>query len=224
MEGLRFTVCTAPAWCNHLSSFGIFSPDPDKAGPSDPLAALEKTTQANAYQKSVEVPRLEALQSLSEHYNSDPYTHSLRMRKHFRVAKKLDKARKDADDAVKDKYALPESLALVADDDAIKEEARDAFVRAKKERSADEMAKQRRLTAEVGLLEQGLGPVRSSLQGRLSRPVRGSRSATVAAAGASSSLRSRLLQSSVRSSDPFLKQDKSRPPDAKALGINVKKS
>lgn len=179
------------------------------------------------HQTSVEVPRIEALQTLSEQYNSDPYTHSLRVRKHFRIAKKVDKAKKDADDAVKNRYALPEELALVADDDAIKEEAREAFSKARQEHLTDERARQRRVNAELGSLNQlpkGSGPVRTPGNKRLGKSVMGSRSSTQAAAGASFSLRSRLLQSNVRSSDPFLKQNKSKPPDAKALGINVKKS
>ncbi|KAI5117156.1 hypothetical protein M0805_009498 [Coniferiporia weirii] len=201
--------------------------DPDKAGPSDPLAALEKSTQAQNHLTSVQVPRLESLQSLSDHYNSDPFAHSSRVRKRFRAEKKLDKARKDADDAVKDKYALPESLALVADDDdSVKEEAKEAFARGSIQR-ADEDARRRRLMAEFRPLDPVLPLPGSRAQGssrkRTSQaPIR-ARPSTEAAAGASFSLRSRLLQSTARYSDPFLKQSRTKPLSAKMLGVNVRK-
>ena len=103
------------------------SKDPDKEGPSDPLATLEKETQAQTLLTAVQKPRVEALQSISDHYNDDPYAHSYRVRRYFRSEKKVEKTRKDVDDEMKNKYALPESVALVADDDTAKAEAREAF-------------------------------------------------------------------------------------------------
>lgn len=208
---------------HNMTRIDVSSLDPDKAGPSDPLAALEKTKQAQVHQNNVEVPRIEALQSLSEQYNADPYAHSLRVRKHFRIVKKLDKARKDADDSVRNKYALPEEFALVADDDAMKEEAREAFGKARRDYQADESARRRRMIAEVGTIRES-GPMRSSLSGRPGKSAASIRTATASAAGASYSLRNRLLQNNVRKSDPFMRQDRSKPPDAKTLGINVKRS
>src|ERR1700733_8388626 len=79
---------------------------------TDPLAALEKTTDAQNHLTKVQVPRLESLQSVSEHYNSDPYSLSLKVRKRFREEKKLDKAKKAVDDGIRGKYALPEDLTL----------------------------------------------------------------------------------------------------------------
>lgn len=203
--------------------------DPDKAGPSDPLAALEKTTQAQIHQKKVEVPRLDSLQSLSEQYNADPYTQSLRVRKQFRITKKLDKEKKEADDAVKNKYALPDELALVADDELIKEEAHEAFTLAKKERVLEESAAQRRIAVETGLasaIMRTSGPIRTAKSTRIDRGVKtgGPSVITSSRSGTLSSLRNRLLQTSHRKSDPFIGQNKSKPPDAKALGIITKKS
>ncbi|EJD06619.1 DUF572-domain-containing protein [Fomitiporia mediterranea MF3/22] len=208
--------------------------DPDKEGPSDPLAALEKETQAQTLLNTVQKPRIEALQEVSEHYNSDPYTLSLRARKRFRAEKKLDKARRDADDAVKGKYALPESLTLVADDDTARAEAREAFAVGRSEQRADRDAKRRRLDAEVGPLGSivsASGASGSQSQSRTTLPDRTNRlsvkarPSTESAAEASFSLRNRLLQNTARHSDPFLRQSSSRtkPPDAKSLGVNLKR-
>jgi coiled-coil domain-containing protein 130 len=87
-----------------------------KAGPSDPLATLEKTTEAETRLKTVQAPRLEALQAVSDAQGIDPYTASVRLRKRFRVEKKAEQALVAADDALKDRYALPAELTLVRDD------------------------------------------------------------------------------------------------------------
>lgn len=149
---------------------------------------------------------------------------------HFRTAKKLDKAKKDADDAVKNKYALPEELALVADDSSMKVEAKEAFSQGRLEHRADADAKRRRLAAELGSLGAVSRPSSSlSSQSRLLLPNRPksfagkNRSSTAEAAGASFSLRSRLIQNTARHSDPFLKRDQFKALDAKALGVNLKR-
>jgi len=102
--------------------------DSAKAGPSDPLAALEKTAEAVKYSAAVQAPRIESLQSLSDRYSADPYSHSMRMRKKFRIQKKIDKAQQAADDAVKSKYGLPETLGLVPDSE-VAAEAKEGWVK-----------------------------------------------------------------------------------------------
>jgi coiled-coil domain-containing protein 130 len=64
----------------------------------------------------VQAPRLEELQAAADAQGEDPYSHSLRVRKRFRAEKKTEQARAAVDTALRDKYALPEALALVRDD------------------------------------------------------------------------------------------------------------
>ena len=196
--------------------------DPDKQGPIDPLAALEKETQAQTLLTTVQKPRIEALQTVSDHYNDDPYTLSLRARKYFRSERKLDKARRDADDAVKGKYALPDTLSLVADDDSVKAEAKEAFAAGKSKRRADEEAKRRRDEAEIGSL-RCIAAASGFTSGSHHRASVKRKVSTESAASASFSLRNRLLQNTSRQADPFLKQSRVKPPDAKSLGVNAKR-
>jgi coiled-coil domain-containing protein 130 len=72
----------------------------------------------------VQVPRLEALQNVSDHYSADPYTLSSKVRKRFREEKKVALAKKEADDQLKGRYALPEALVLAEDDEETRREAR----------------------------------------------------------------------------------------------------
>ncbi len=97
------------------------------AAPVDPLAALEKTTDAKNHVEKVQVPRIESLQHLSDHYNSDPYSVSTRIRKRFREEKKVEKAKQKADDELKDRYGLPETLGLIEDSAASRQEAKDEW-------------------------------------------------------------------------------------------------
>ena len=113
--------------------------------PVDPLAALEKTTNAQNHLNQVQVPRLEALQSVSEHYNADPYSLSSKVRKRFREDKKIEKEKKAIDDALKGRYGLPETLALVAEDDESKLEAKSEWEKGKSELSK----KRRKITSSL---------------------------------------------------------------------------
>jgi len=197
--------------------------DNDKANVEDPLAALEKSTEAQNHAKNVQLPRLEALQSVSEHYNADPFTLSRLVRKRFREEKKVEKRKRAEDDAVKGRYALPEDLTLVPDDDSIRDEARDEFAKARRDFLADEDAKRRRLVAESGppIFNKGL-PGSAGLRGLTGRS-RTSNAGSLGEIKALSSLRSKLLLSTSKRSDPFLQQSRSKPPDAKALGVNLKR-
>lgn len=107
--------------------------DTDKATSSgDPLAALEKSTVAQNHATKVQAPRLEELQQVSQHYDSDPYAHSLRVRKRFREEKKVEKQKQKADDQLKGRYGLPASLTLLEDDATSKQEAREQWLREKR--------------------------------------------------------------------------------------------
>ncbi|KAF9048409.1 DUF572-domain-containing protein [Panaeolus papilionaceus] len=99
--------------------------DTDKEGAVvDPLAALDKTVTAKHQIETVEKPRIESLQSLSEHYNSDPYSLSLKARKRFREEKKIEQAKAKADTQLKDRYGLATELTLVREDDDLIKEAK----------------------------------------------------------------------------------------------------
>ncbi|KAG1843953.1 DUF572-domain-containing protein [Suillus subalutaceus] len=110
-----------------------------KAGPADPLAALEKTTDAQNHVAKVQIPRIEALQGVSDHYNNDPYTlSSMRRRSRHRNA--------PDDDTIKGKYGLPEELKLVEDDAEAKHQARDEWARARMDYEAERNSKRPRLS------------------------------------------------------------------------------
>ncbi|GJJ08451.1 hypothetical protein Clacol_002669 [Clathrus columnatus] len=99
-------------------------PDP---GSVDPLAALEKTSEALKRLDQIERPRIESLQMVSDHYNNDPYTLSSRARRKFREEKRIEKAIKAKDDEVKRRYGLPENLSLLPEDGQFQEDAREKF-------------------------------------------------------------------------------------------------
>jgi coiled-coil domain-containing protein 130 len=133
--------------------------DPDKKDtPVDPLAALEKTSEAQANLTKVQIPRLEALQSVSEHFNADPYSLSLKARKKFRAEKKIDQAKRKADEDLKGRYGLPASLSLLEDDAKAKEEAKSAWEEAKQLHHSQQNAKRRRIGGvEVPLTSSSSG-------------------------------------------------------------------
>ncbi|KAH7912031.1 DUF572-domain-containing protein [Hygrophoropsis aurantiaca] len=125
--------------------FAIHDTDP-KAGPSDPLAALEKSTDAQNHVKKVQIPRLEELQTASEHYNADPYSHSARVRKRFRTEKKIATQRQATEDLIKGKYALPETLILLEDDEEARHVARDEWLKGQQELQAQASRKRPKLS------------------------------------------------------------------------------
>ena len=91
----------------------------------------------------VQIPRLEALQNVSDHYSSDPYSMSLKVRKRFRENKKTELAQTAADDQVKGRYGLPEELKLTAETEQLKQEAKEEWERARKEFAARESKRPR---------------------------------------------------------------------------------
>ena len=100
----------------------------------DPLIALEKSVDSQNFATKVQAPRIEQLQNMSEHYNADPYAHSLRLRKRFREEKKVEKQKEEADNHIKARYGLPSELSLLRDDDTSIQEASDAWAKARSDR------------------------------------------------------------------------------------------
>jgi coiled-coil domain-containing protein 130 len=136
--------------------------DPNKAGPSDPLAQVEKTAEATRRANEIGAPRIESLQDLSENYNADPYELSRRVRKQFREVKKVEKRKRDEDNAIKDKYSLPSTLKLV-DEGEVREEASAAWAQERAQWEAESGAKKRRTIAEVGVAPRKDGTLASAL-------------------------------------------------------------
>ncbi|KAF8876729.1 hypothetical protein BD779DRAFT_1677629 [Infundibulicybe gibba] len=178
------------------------------AAPADPLATLEKTTDAQNHLTNVQVPRLELLQSLSEHYNADPYSLSCKVRKRFREAKKIEKQKEKANEHIKGRYALPETLQLLEDDEAAKQTAKEEWIKGKLELELQERTKRRKLAVETVTIPSASG----------SRP---SLSRKVAPSTGVSALRARILENTARQSNPF-----SRPkiPPTKDRPVILKKS
>lgn len=165
------------------------TPDTDpNAGPVDPLAALEKSTDAQNHMNNVQVPRLEAIQSLADHYGSDPYSLSVKVRKRFREVKKIEKKQEAADTQVKGRYGLPEELKLTAETEETRLEAKEEWSKAQKELAARES--KRRKLEPIGLVP------RASTSSSLS-----ARSTGASGSGRSSAadlLRARILQNTAR--------------------------
>ncbi|THV08688.1 DUF572-domain-containing protein [Dendrothele bispora CBS 962.96] len=164
-----------------------------KATPDDPLAALEKTTDAQTHLTKVQLPRLEALMEVSEHYNSDPYSLSLKARKRFREDKKVRKEKEKVDDQVRDRYALPSDLNLVEEDAETAKEAKEEWAKGREELLSRER-KRRKLPVETSLKVSSssfLSSSRSSSNASGSKTSKGS---------ASDALRARILGNTARRS------------------------
>ncbi|KAJ8503572.1 hypothetical protein ONZ45_g10746 [Pleurotus djamor] len=156
------------------------------AAPADPLASLEKSTDAQKNLTQVQVPRLESLQSVSDHYNSDPYTLSRKIRKRFREEKKVAAERQANDDALKGRYGLSETLKLVDDTDEDTLRAKEEWEHGRQGLERQERNKRQKLLLSSATRPTALIPLSG-----------GSRSSSSTAA---SSLRARLLGNTTRSS------------------------
>ncbi len=171
----------------HGSLLIVASPDTEgSAAPVDPLAALEKTTDAQKNLTQVQIPRLESLQNVSEQYNSDPYTLSRKVRKRFREVKKVALEKEAADDSLKGRYGLPETLKLLdeAEDDAIR--AKEEWEQARKELAEEASSKRRRLA------------LTSVTRSTPSLPSSSSRASKTSGTDAVSALRARVLGNTAR--------------------------
>jgi len=184
--------------------FAIHDPE-GSAVPGDPFANLEKTADAQTHLMKVEIPRLELLQSMSQRYNSDPYTLSAKVRKRFREDKKLEKERKVADDQLKGRYGLSEALRLIQDDDRVKEEAKEEWAKGRYLRREEESKRRRQLPREYLVLEASgsASPGESSLE-------ENSQTRTIG------SLRSRVLGNTARRSSQ-LGQNRHKSPNRRLL-------
>ncbi|KAF9448609.1 DUF572-domain-containing protein, partial [Macrolepiota fuliginosa MF-IS2] len=167
-----------------------------KETPDDPLAALEKTSEAQTNLTKVQIPRLEELQSVSEHYNADPYSLSLKARKKFRQEKKVEQQKRKMDDDIRDRYGLPASLSLLEDDEKAKEEAKSAWEEAKQQLRTQESAKRRRV-------------------GGIDVPPTSSKTATGSSSNSSksslNSLRARILENTSKKISPLAQSRSSKP-------------
>lgn len=127
--------------------------------------------------------------------------------------KKIEKAQKAADDEVKGRYALPETLKLIREDEDSKAEAKGEWNKERQKYLALENAQKRQLQAEIGSLQITPSSSKGAPSGERRRRIlpASTISSTSSAAGAVMSLRSRLLQNTIRQSDPFLSQRRSTP-------------
>ena len=139
--------------------------DKESAAAQDPLAALEKTTDAKRHIENIQRPRIESLQSVSEHFNADPYSLSLKARKRFREEKKVEQAKRKADDALRGRYGLPTSLSLVDEDEKLIQEAKAQWEKAKSV-LGERDSKRRRFSMPEPSYSSSLKPV-DSLRTRL---------------------------------------------------------
>ena len=129
-----------------------FVSDTDKvSNDNDPLADLEKTTNAKKHMDEVQVPRIESLQNVSEHYNSDPYSLSSKVRRKFREEKKIELKKRQSDDLLKGRYGLPTNLTLVEDDLVAVQEAKAQWKKGKQELQLRE-SKKRKTVTETSLI------------------------------------------------------------------------
>ncbi|KAG8213209.1 CWC16 protein [Butyriboletus roseoflavus] len=145
IHGTRDTFCPP---CRVSEARAIVDTD-GNAGPADPLAALEKSTTAQDHVNKVQIPRLESLQEVSDRYNSDPYALSSLVRKRFRAEKKIDAAKRAADDQLKGRYGLPETLQLAAEDDESKNAAREQWERGRREHEVRTSIRRARLQSSA---------------------------------------------------------------------------
>jgi coiled-coil domain-containing protein 130 len=99
----------------------------------------------------IQIPRIESLQNVSEHYNFDPYSLSSKARRKFREEKKVELKRQQSDDLLKGRYGLPASLSLVEDDLVAVQEARAQWEKGKQELQLRE-SKRRKTVTETTLI------------------------------------------------------------------------
>jgi len=200
--------------------YAIHENDPSKAGPSDPLASLEKTTAAETHATQVAAPRIETLQGLSDHLNSDPYTLSSRLRRSFREEKKVITKKREADDKVKEQYGLPRDLVLLdADDSSLKEEASRAW--AEERGSQEQSAKRRRVAAETGVSNRSLASASSGATSSRRPPRLTSSSAVLRRPPIG--LAANIIGNTTRKLDPFLSSSAISRKNGLQLGVSVRK-
>ena len=118
-------------------------------------------TNAKKHMDDVQIPRIESLQNVSEHYNSDPYLLSSKVRRKFREEKKIEFKRQQSDDLLKGRYGLPTSLSLLEDDLVAVQEAKAQWERGKQELQLRE-SKRRKTVTETSLISSTRKPTSSN--------------------------------------------------------------
>lgn len=171
------------------------------ATPADPLAVLEKATDAKNHLTKVQMPRIESLQEVSDHFNSDPYALSKKIRKSFREEKKVELKRKEADDTLKSKFGLPEDLRLDQDNEDTIQEAKAEWIKAQRDLESQRSAKRRKITAMGGQLDSSTQRSSASVVPRI-RARLGSSGASSAPNPVVNALRARILENTARQRVP----------------------
>ncbi|KNZ72101.1 Coiled-coil domain-containing protein, partial [Termitomyces sp. J132] len=170
-------------------AYEILCPDTEETTvAADPLATLEKTTDAQNHLRRVEAPRLESLQTLSENYNADPYTLSSKVRKRFREIKKVEQQKQKADDHIRNRYGLPATLRLLEEDEASIKEAKEEWDRGQRELATRVSNKRRRLAVDIVSIQSSSSSP-STVKTQSSKHI--------------DSLRARILENTARRTDPF---------------------
>ncbi|KAI0315183.1 CWC16 protein [Amylostereum chailletii] len=192
--------------------------DTSAAPPTDPLAALEKSTAAQTHATTVQAPRITQLQDASEHYNADPFAHSQRVRKRFRAEKKVEKAREAEDAELRSRYGLPTELALIRDDEAAVAEARDMWKQGQEERVV-----KRRKTGDGAPIGSSARPRSISLGSTASLKAKAVPSSS--GGGGAAALKARVLANTALRTDPFsIPSSMRRKPPDKRTGVVVHKT
>jgi coiled-coil domain-containing protein 130 len=114
-------------------------------------------TNAKKHMDDVQIPRIESLQNVSEHYNSDPYSLSSKVRRKFREEKKIELKMQQSDDLLKGRYGLPTTLSLVEDGPVAIQEAKAQWEIGKQELQLRE-SKRRKTVTETGLISSAKKP------------------------------------------------------------------
>lgn len=118
----------------------------------------------------------------------------------------MDKVKKALDDGIRGKYALPEDLKLVEDDEETKKDAKEEWEKGRRELRLQEGVKRRKLGLEVATI-----PSSSTLS-----------KSKVAPPDPVTSLRTRILGNTARQTDPF-GSSRQKPPGMKGSAIVIRR-
>lgn len=148
----------------------------------------------------VQVPRLEALQTVSDHYSADPYSLSLKARKRFREEKKVEREKQESDEKLKSTYGLPEVLSLSEESEESRADAREHWLKGREALRLQDDSKRRKLVRETDIVPISRSKVLTAPQA-LSARTTGRQGPS--SASAVSSLRARILENTARHSNPL---------------------
>jgi len=213
--------------------------NPESSTAPDAFTSVEKTTAAEHNLTNVIKPRISSLAELSSRRNTDPYALSSGLRRTFREAKKVDKKIRAEEKGVRDKFALPEDLVLVREDD-VRDEAREEWERGRRDWEREEDVRRKRIESQYGTLSLNDLAPSTSAKGKprvtSTSSVSSKRAAITKAlsqhsSAASTILASTVLRNSLKRKDPFLssaslggKSSSVSRPKAKDVGIMSRRS